>query len=152
MTLPHSHIIKVTLVTSTLLLSTSGLDIISNFLFDQSRFRLTLLAQGQNYNEEKLESYAEAVLAIEPLRQKTFREIQTLLNGQEVPNIACNRAESYQNLPAKARSLIVDYCNRSKTIVQEQGLTVSEFNAITAEVQSNPQLKQQVQAEMLELQ
>lgn len=152
MTLPHSHLIKVTLVTGTLLLSATGLDLLNTTFFEQQRFRLSPVAQAQNYNEEKLERYAEAVLAIEPLRQRAFRKIQNILNSQDVPSIACNRTESYQNLPSQAQSLIVDYCNRSKSIVQEQGLTVSEFNTITADVKANPELKQQVQTEMLELQ
>ena len=151
MTLPHSHLIKVTLVTGALLISATGLDLLKTTFFEQPRFRLSPVAQAQNYDEEKLEQYAEAVLAIEPLRQRVFRKIQSILNSENVPSIACNRTESYENLPSEAQSLIVDYCNRSKSIVEEQGLTVSEFNNITVEVKANPELEQQVQTEMLEL-
>ncbi|WP_216086629.1 DUF4168 domain-containing protein [Halothece sp. PCC 7418] len=129
-----------------------GLDIISNRLFDGKRLQVSAIAQAQNYSEETLENYARAVLAIEPLRQETWQEIQRILNSQEIPSIACNSADSYEDLPSEARSLIVDYCNESKTIVEQNNLTVSEFNQITADVQSNDQLKQQVQAKMRELQ
>lgn len=152
MTFPHLYLIKVTLATGTLLFSATEPDLLNTIFFEQQPLLLSRVAQAQNYDEEKLERYAEAVLAIEPLRQRAFRKIQNILNSQDVPSIACNRAESYQNLPSQAQSLIVDYCNRSKNIVQEQGLTVSEFNNITAEVKSNPELKEQVQAEMLERQ
>lgn len=110
------------------------------------------VAQAQGYNEQKIENYAQAVIAIEKLRQNTFGQIQSVLNSQNVPNVACNRSASYQNLPSDARSLIINYCNRSKEIVQNQGLTVSEFNQITETMESNPQLKQKVQQQMLQAQ
>ena len=146
------NVVKVVLVTLPLLLATSGVEIIINQGDDSHKFRISNPAQAQEYNEEKLRSYAAAVLAIEPLRQRTFQEIQTLLDTEQVPTIACNRFESYRNLSADARSLITNYCDRSKEIVLEKGLTVLEFNSITADVNSNPELKEQVQAEMLELQ
>lgn len=152
MTRPHSYLIQVTLLTSTLLFSASGLDWMSNRFFDTQRLQLSAIAQAQNYSEETLENYAKAVLAIEPLRQATLQEIQSILDATEIPRIACNSAESYADLPSEARSLIVDYCNNSKTIVQNNNLTVSEFNNITAEVQGNAELKQRVQGKMRELQ
>lgn len=152
MTLSYLNLIKVTLLTGTWLLTASALDIVSNKIFDHPEFRIRLIAQAQNYDENTLRNYAQALLEIEPLRQSALQDIQTVLNSQEVPSIACNRAQSYQDLPNEAQSLIVEYCNRSKNIVEQQGLTVSEFNNITTDVQSNPQLKQDVQAEMQELQ
>lgn len=152
MTLSYLNLIKVTFLTGTWLFSASGLDIVSNKILDHPGFQIRLIAQAQNYDENTLRNYAQALLEIEPLRQRALQDIQTVLNSQEVPSIACNRAQSYQDLPAEVQSLIVDYCNRSQNIVQQQGLTVSEFNNITTDVQSNPQLKQEVQAEMQELQ
>lgn len=151
MTLSYLNLIKVTFLTGTWLFSASGLDIVSNKIFDHPRFQIRLIAQAQNYDENTLRNYAQALLEIEPLRQRALQDIQTVLNSQEVPSIACNRAQSYQDLPAEVQSLIVDYCNRSQNIVQQQGLSVSEFNNITTDVQSNPQLKQEIQAEMQEL-
>jgi len=152
MTLSYLNLIKVSFLTGTWLFTASGFDILSNKIFDHSGFQIRLIAQAQNYDENTLRNYAQALLEIEPLRQRALQDIQTVLNSQEVPSIACNRAQSYQDLPAEAQSFIVDYCNRSQNIVQQQGLTVSEFNNITTDVQSNPQLKQEVQAEMQELQ
>lgn len=148
----YRYFLKVTLVTATILLAETGL----NFVINPSRnihlLQSNLTAQAQEYDEEQLESYAQAILAMEPLRENTYQEIQMILNSQNIPSIACNRRETYEKLPSEARSLIIKYCNRSKEIVQERGLTVSEFNRITAQIQSNPELKRQIQQEMLQLQ
>ncbi|MDR9404681.1 MAG: DUF4168 domain-containing protein [Halothece sp. Uz-M2-17] len=135
-----------------MLFSATGLDLLSNRLLHGQQLSISSVAQAQNYSEETLENYAKVVLAIEPLRQETLQEIETFLDSNKIPSIACNSAASYENLPSQARSLIVNYCNESKAIVEQNNLTVSEFNQITAEVQSNSQLKQQVQAKMRELQ
>jgi len=145
-------LINLALMTSTLLFALSGIEVMISQCFKSDFFRVRAIAQAQEFTQQQLERYAQALLQIEPLRQKTFQEIQRVLESQEVPNIACNRPNSYENLPSSARSAIVDYCNQSKEIVEEQGLTVSEFNNITAKVQSNPELKEQVQEAMLELQ
>jgi len=48
--------------------------------------------------------------------------------------------------------IAVEYCNKSKKIVESNGLTIDKFNAITMTVQSDPNLEKRVQAELLELQ
>lgn len=145
------YILKITLLTTTLLFFESGLNLVIPTQYDH-KIRAVAIAQETSYDQQQVKNYAEALLAIEPLRQRTFREIQTILDSEQVPTIACNRSQSYRNLTSEARSLITNYCDRSKEIVQQKGLTVAEFNAITTEVKSNPELKEQVQAEMLELQ
>lgn len=145
------YILKITLLTTTLLFAESGFNLVSPTQYDD-KLSAVAIAQETSYDQQQLQNYAEAVLAIEPLRQRTFREVQTILDSEQVPTIACNRSQSYRNLASEARSLITNYCDRSKEIVQQQGLTIAEFNAITAEIESNTELKEQVQAEMLELQ
>jgi len=148
----HQSLLKIALVTTSFLFAGSGLDIILNKALGNNPFQISAVGQAQAYNEQQLENYAQAVLAIEKLRQNTFGEIQNVLDSQEVPKVACNRSESYKDLPSDARSLIINYCNRSKEIVQKQGLTVSEFNQITKKMKSNPELKQKVQQQMLQAQ
>jgi len=149
---PYRQLIKLALMTSTLWIAISGLEVMIHRRFNSDGFRMSAIAQGQQLTQQQLESYAQAILEIEPLRQRTFQEIQRVLDSQQVPSIACNRPKSYEDLPSSARSAIVNYCNRSKEIVEEQGLTVSEFNRITAEVKSDSEIKEQVQEAMLELQ
>jgi len=145
-------LLKLALVTTSLLFAGSGLDLIFNKASGSNPVQISAIRQAQAYNNQQLENYAEAVIAIEKLRQKAFKEIQTVLDSEEVPKIACNRSQSYQDLSSKARSLITNYCNRSKEIVQQQGLTVSEFNQITAKMKSSPELKEKIQEKILQLQ
>jgi len=145
-------LLKLALVTTSLLFAGSGLDLIFNKASGSNQVQISAIRQAQAYNNQQLENYAEAVIAIEKLRQKAFKEIQTVLDSEEVPKIACNRSQSYQDLSSKARSLITNYCNRSKEIVQQQGLTVSEFNQITAKMKSSPELKEKIQEKILQLQ
>lgn len=147
----YRQFIKLTLMVSTLWIAISGLEAIIYKHFNGDFLSMRAIAQAQQFTQQQLESYAQAILKIEPLRQRTFQEIQRILDSQEVPSIACNRRTSYEDLPSPARSAIINYCNRSKEIVQEQGLTVSEFNSITAEINSDSDIKEQVQEAMLEL-
>ena len=140
--------LKLTLVTTALLVAEGNLGGIPHQISVRGN-----AAQAQNtYDEETLNSYAAAVLAIEPLREEVKRKLQVELEGEAMPAMACNRSESYQDLPKQARSLIINYCNRSEEIVQEQNLSISQFNQITRNIQKNPELKERVQQQMLELQ
>lgn len=146
--------LKLTLVTTALLVAEGSLGVIPNSVSASGGFRNSIVAQAQNnnYDEEELNSYAQAVLEIEPIRKEVQRKVQVELEGEAMPQMACNRSESYQDLPEKARSLIIEYCNRSEEIVQEQGLSISQFNQITEQIQNNPELKEKVQEQMLKLQ
>lgn len=146
--------LKLTLVTTALLVADSTLGVIPNQFSASGGFRNTAVAQAQNnnYDEEQLTSYATAVLEIEPIRKEVQRKVKTELEGEPMPETACNRSETYQDLPDQARSLIINYCNRSEEIVEEQGLTISEFNEITEQVQNNSELREKVREKMLELQ
>ncbi|MFP4133119.1 MAG: DUF4168 domain-containing protein [Halothece sp.] len=145
--------LKLTLVTAALLVAESSLGVTSKSVFASSGFRNSIVAKAQNnYDEETINSYASAVLEIEPIRKEVQRKIEAELEGEARPEMACNRSESYQDLPEEARSLIINYCNRSEEIVKEEGLSISEFNQITQQIQNNPELKERVQEQMLELQ
>ncbi|MGV2389020.1 MAG UNVERIFIED_CONTAM: DUF4168 domain-containing protein [Microcystis novacekii LVE1205-3] len=66
--------------------------------------------------------------------------------------MTCNQRESFNNLPANAQRIAVDYCNKSKKIVQDNGLTAAEFNAITNRIRSDDNLRRRVRNEMIRLQ
>lgn len=146
--------LKLTLVTTALLVADSSLGVIPNQLSGSGGFRNSIVAQAQNnnYDEEQLNNYAKAVLEIEPIRKEVQRKVQVELEGEPMPEMACNRSESYQDLPNQARSLIINYCNRSEKIVKDQGLSISEFNQITEQLQNNSELREKVRQQMLELQ
>ncbi len=119
-------------------------------------FSLSLKADGQTpppiVNNTEIDSYAQAVLAMEPARQNAFEEIKKLIGNGEIPKIVCNDSNSFNGLPKKAQDIAVNYCTRAQKIVADNGLSFDQFNKITLELQNNNLLKQQVYDSLLRLQ
>ena len=109
-------------------------------------------AYAQDVSDPQVTSYAQAVLRMEPVRQQAYDEIKTIIGSSNVPPIVCNKPESLDALPGNARSIATDYCDRSKEIVEKNGLTISRFNEITVNMQSDTNLKNRIQAELLRIQ
>ncbi|MBD6616745.1 DUF4168 domain-containing protein [Komarekiella sp. 'clone 1'] len=103
-------------------------------------------------NNTEINSYAQAVLAMEPARQHAFEEIKKLIGGGEIPQIVCNDGNSINGLPRKAQDIAVNYCTRSQKIVEDNGLSIDRFNKITMEAQNNNNLKRQIYNTLLRLQ
>jgi signal recognition particle receptor subunit beta len=108
-------------------------------------------AYTQDFTADQIKRYAKAVLLIETERKQAYQAISQIL-GKSPPVITCNHLESFNNLPANAQRIAVDYCNNSKKIVQDSGLNATEFNAITNRVRSDDNLRRRVQNEMIRLQ
>ena len=100
----------------------------------------------------EITNYAKSVLAMEPERRQAFEEIKKLIGGREIPQIVCSNSNSLNGLPNKARDIAVNYCNRSQKIVEQNGLTIDNFNKITRDLQSNEKLKTDVYNTLLRLQ
>lgn len=109
-------------------------------------------AQTPAFNDAEITSYAQAVLAMEPLRQKTLEEIKKIINGGEIPTIVCNKPDSMNSLPGKAKDIAVNYCKQYEKIVSESGLPPERFNQITVEHQTNKNLYRRVYNTLLRLQ
>ncbi|MEC4818701.1 MAG: DUF4168 domain-containing protein [Scytonema sp. PMC 1069.18] len=107
---------------------------------------------SQTVNSNELKSYARALLVMEPQRQEAFREIKKIIGDREVPKIVCNEPSSFSSLPSKAKDIAVNYCKRSQQIVEQNGLTIEQFNKLTVQVQSNEDLKRQVYNMLIRLQ
>ncbi|MEH2205935.1 MAG: DUF4168 domain-containing protein [Nostoc sp.] len=103
-------------------------------------------------NNTEIDSYAQAVLAMEPARQNAFEEIKKLIGNGEIPQIVCNDSNSINGLPKKAQDIAVNYCNHAQKIVEDNGLKFEQFNKITIELQNNTILKRQVYNTLLRLQ
>lgn len=101
-------------------------------------------ARSQDLEVDKINRYAKAVLAIEVERKKAFNEIQTLI-GRVPPQLTCTNRDSIKKLPRNAQAIAVNFCNTSKKIAQQSGLTSEEFNRITAAARKDPNLKAQIQ-------
>jgi hypothetical protein len=108
-------------------------------------------AYTQDFTADQIKRYATAVLLIETQRKQAYQEILRIL-GKSPPAITCNQRESFNNLPANAQKIAVDYCNNSKKIVQDSGLTAAQFNTITNRISSDDNLRRRVQNEMIRLQ
>ncbi|MBW4561904.1 MAG: DUF4168 domain-containing protein [Mojavia pulchra JT2-VF2] len=103
-------------------------------------------------NNNEINSYAQAVLAMEPARQQAFDEIKKIIGGREIPKIVCNDSQSISTLPKKAQDIAVNYCTRSLKIVQDNGLSIDRFNKITLELQNDNNLKTQVYNRLIDIQ
>ncbi|NEQ96227.1 MAG: DUF4168 domain-containing protein [Cyanothece sp. SIO2G6] len=108
-------------------------------------------AQDQ-ISDEVIDNYAEAVLKIERMRTTTLDEISGLMAPDPVPSIACNQEDSIRNLPDAVQELVVDFCQNSIVMVEDTGLTVSEFNQITTDQADDPELFDAIQAALARLQ
>ncbi len=108
-------------------------------------------AQGQNISNEDITNFADAVLQMEPSRQKAYDDIKQII-GAPPPNIPCNDLNSLNNLPEEARTIAADYCRICKEIVENSGLTVDRFNAIMSNLEADPNLIKRIQDAMLQLQ
>ncbi len=109
-------------------------------------------AYAQVVNDTEVTNYAQAVLAMEPVRQTAFNEIKKMIGSGDIPAIVCHKPESLDVLPGNAQNIAVDYCNESKNIVESNGLRIARFNAITVNLQNDPNLKKRIHNELIRIQ
>jgi hypothetical protein len=115
-------------------------------------FSTRVNAQTPTVNSTEINSYAQAVLAMEPARQKAFEEIKKLTGGREIPKIVCNDLNSINSLNSQAKDIAINYCNHSQKVVEGSGLSPERFNAITIMIQGNEEVKRQIYNRLIELQ
>jgi Domain of unknown function (DUF4168) len=106
--------------------------------------RIALL---QTVSNAELRKYAQAIIEIEPLRVEALQAIRSRVSG-DVPNLMCHQPGNMDGLSADARRIFVDYCDQANSIVSKHGLTMANFNRITAAVSSNPQLRERLQRQV----
>lgn len=109
-------------------------------------------AYAQAVSDPEVTNYARAVLVMEPVRQTAFNKIKKMIGSGDVPPIVCHKRESLKALPSNARDIAVNYCNRSKDIVEGNGLSIARFNAITVNLQNDPKLKTRIHNELIRIQ
>jgi hypothetical protein len=124
--------------------------IIPQVSWDLSQITFSTVALTQEFSDSQVMSYARAILLIETQRQQAYQQIQKIV-GQEIPDISCNRTESLRQIPRDAQKIAVQFCNNSKKIAQNSGLTTPQFNAITERVNQDPKLKKRIQDAMIRI-
>jgi len=119
-----------------------------------SSYNLSVQAsESFTVSNSEVTNYAQAVLAMEPVRKDALQKITILIGkDKDVPPILCNLPNSINSLPTDAKNVAVTYCNASQKIVEANHLTIDRFNGITQEIQHNIILKQQIQNELSRLQ
>jgi hypothetical protein len=109
-------------------------------------------AQSSSVSNDEFNSYARALLSMEPDRQRAFRKIKEILGDRDVPQIVCNEPNSINNLPSEAHKIAVQYCNRYQQVVEDNGLSIDRFNKITVELQNSNDLKNQIYKILIHMQ
>lgn len=113
---------------------------------------LVLSYKADAQTPTEIRNYAKSILAMEPKRRQAFEEIKKLIGGGEIPQIVCSDSNSLNGLPNKARDIAVNYCNSSQQIVEQNGLSINDFNKLTVQLQNNENLKTQVYNTLIDLQ
>lgn len=96
---------------------------------------------------QEVVQYARAAYEIEQMRRRKYAEVKKMLGGA-MPGDVCQRA----NVPGGVRSICDSFVKESNDIVRRHGLTPAQFNDITLKKRRDPNLQQQIQAELLRLQ
>ena len=113
--------------------------------YEQGQITIENQVLAQTPSDADLQKYAKAAMAIETLRQNTYRDIQNTVGQSKAPQLSCHQRQNFSQLPSQARSMANDYCNQSETIVQQSGLSITRFNQITQQLKRNPELYKKVQ-------
>lgn len=114
-------------------------------------FNFNSIAYTQGFSDAQIQRYARAVLQIESHRQRAYRQIQQII-GRSPGNIACYQPETLRKLPREAQKIAVDFCNTSKKIAQNSGLSAAQFNRITQQAQTDAALKRRIQNAIRQIQ
>ena len=132
--------------------ATVGLSGLDPDLSKRSPLAFSSVAYAQDVGDPDVTNYAQAVLEMEPVRQTAFDEIKKLIGSGDIPPIVCHKPESLDALPGNARQIALNYCSQSQKIVESNRLSITRFNAITVDMQNDPNLKTRIQNELLRIQ
>ncbi len=117
--------------------------IVPDFAAQQPSQIFAAFARADEFKDKDLRNFAAALVQIEPIRQSTLAQVEQA-QGAKPPNLVCDRPDGMAGLKPKAKSLFVNFCNQSQSIVSSHQLTIEQFNQIAQAVRSNPQLKERV--------
>jgi hypothetical protein len=92
----------------------------------------------------KIRSYAGAVLEIEPLRRRAYRDVRRIMNGN-LPNDVCRQGQ----LPGNVQSICTGFFDESANIIRKNNLSIGEFNDLTQRSQSDSSLMNLIQQELI---
>lgn len=114
-----------------------------NLSFSSPHLILSSSAFAQSIGDDELRRFAQAAYAIEKKRLSLVQGI--VRRNASVPDTTC--ADGGNGSPE-----LKDFCEFSRQTIEANQLSVSRFQQIRNAVQSDPSLKQRVDAELLRLQ
>lgn len=129
-----------------------GLTVLLSGCFSTSKTPPSPATTPLSVSNEEVKNYARTVIAIEPSRIATYKEIQSLSKSQKPIQVNCSQPDTIKALSRQAQEIAVNYCNQAKKIGESNGLTIARFNEITLTAQSDPELKRRIQNELIRLQ
>ena len=133
------------LLTSMIVTSISILTgIVPNLTAQQPSQIFASIAQADEFSDSDLQSYAAALVEIEPIRKSALAQVSQANGGGRLPNLVCSEPDTMSGLSDRAKSLFIDYCNQYASIAASRGMSVDRFNQITQAVRSSSQLKSRV--------
>ena len=84
-----------------------------------SQLTFSYAAYGQDFTQDEVGRYSQAIFEVEMLRKEIYQEIETQLN-EAPPYIACYKPETLNGLSTDIRQIVVDFCQDSlPTIVRK---------------------------------
>jgi hypothetical protein len=89
---------------------------------------------------DEMTRFRDTKKSIEILRLQTVGDIKKLIGT--VPPIKCHEATSLNSLNADVKTVVVNFCNKSKELVQESKIPISRFNQLLMEEQVRLQQQQ----------
>lgn len=108
-------------------------------------------AYAQEFTPDEIANYAKAGYEVELLRRDAYKEIKSLIDAP-LPNIVCDRQETFNNLNPNVRAIAERYCNQSRTIVQQHNLSINRFNELKSYYDRREDFYRQVQNILQKLQ
>lgn len=98
-----------------------------------------VVSSGVAYAQSPAEisQYTNVARQIELKRMQDFAEVKRIMGGN-VPENVCQRSD----VPGKVREICDRFDSNSRTIIQQNGMSVSKFNDIVRFCQQNPKPKE----------
>ncbi len=99
------------------------------------------IAQPSPQAADEMTRFRDTKKSIEILRLQTVGDIKKLVGT--VPPIKCHEASSLNSLSSEVKTVVVNFCNKSKELVQGSKIPISRFNQLLMEEQARIQQQQQ---------
>jgi hypothetical protein len=99
------------------------------------------IAQPSPPAVDEMTRFRDTKKSIEVLRLQTLGDIKKLIGT--VPPIKCHDASTLNSLSSEVKTVVVNFCNKSKELVQESKIPVTRFNQLLMEEQARIQQQQQ---------